>query len=328
MRFPCIHAISLVPCALLIACGIAAAQQPCRSTALVTVLDRKTNQPVDGLLARNFLVKFRDREISVRAVAPPPAERRIVFVLDRSGSMTYVSNDPSAGRYDPNLRLRSALGNALSAIPGGDTVAFLAFAGKFANQTEFMPAAIALRRMPEILKWKPEGAGQKGRTALWDNLDSALRILTPHKAGDVIVVISDGEDNFSSMSDGKLREELVAVSVSLLAMLVTDPFAPTPVDPRLPNLLDLVNATGGTATKLGVPPLLIADPDVVLPVRPSQLILQLTHQYDLELDYSPIQSPQKWQLSVTLFGVRQEGASVLSAFPLALRINPIAVISG
>ena len=89
MRFRNREAISLVLCALMLRCIVGLAQRPCRSTVFVTVLDPNTNQPIDGLTASDFHPKFKGSELPIRALGASPPERRIVFVLDRSGSMTH-----------------------------------------------------------------------------------------------------------------------------------------------------------------------------------------------------------------------------------------------
>ncbi len=298
MRFRSSAAVSLALCALLLKCGIATAQRSCRSIVFVTALDQNTNQPIEGLTASDFHPRFRDRELPISAVSSPPLGRRIVLVLDRSGSMTYASHRPPIGNYDPNSLMKLALGDTLPAIPSGDSVAFLAFAGKYSSHTEFMQPTAALEKMPEMLKWKPEGEGNKTRTALWDNLDSAMRMLIPYKPGDLIVVFSDGGDNLSSLPEGKLRDELQYANVPIMAMIVPLPMsAPPPERDGMLMLLDLVKTTGGVARIAGSPGARI-DPDVVLPVRPDQLIRLLARQYELEIDAPWVGRPERWQLGV------------------------------
>ena len=283
---------------LLFTCAILTAQQPCRSTMLVTVLDQNTNQPIDGLSASDFHAKDKGREISIRSVASSPSERRIVFLVDRSGSMTHTSQEPSLKHYDPNVLEKLTLADALSAIPSADSVAYLAFSGKDSHQTEFMQPTEAMKKMPEILAWKPGGKDSKNRTALWDNLDAALRVLTPHKSGDLIVVTSDGGDNLSSLPEAKVRDELLHAGVPIMAMVVPPPLdAPREERDGLLAMLDLVKTTGGVVRLAGsaMPGL---DPEVVRSVRPSQLIQDLAHQYQLEVDAPLIEKPEKWQLDV------------------------------
>jgi hypothetical protein len=161
-----------------------------------------------------------------------------------------------------------------------------------------MDPATALGKMTEIVKWEPEGNGQKKRTALWDNLDAASRMLIPNKPGDLIVVVSDGGDNMSTVHEEKVQKELLSADVSLIAMIVASPFSAIPEEgDSLGALLELVKATGGTVRVAGLT-VLGKDPEVIVPVRPGELIAQLAHQYELEVDEPLIEKPEKWQLSV------------------------------
>jgi hypothetical protein len=279
---------------------------------LVTVLDEKTNQPIDGLTASDFQARVRGREILIRAVAPAPVQRRILFVLDRSASMTSTMYEDSLERFKPNSLEKLTLEDALSAVPSSDRVAFRAFAGKYSKQTEFMQPSAAPGRVPEILSWKPKGRGPKWKTALWDNLDAALRMLTPHKPGDVIVAISDGGDNMSRLSEGKVREELLSAGIPVLAMVVVNSLVASPSDlGGLLSLLDLTKATGGAASAAGsvVPGI---DRGFILQGLPDQLVRQLTHQYALELDVPPMRKPEKWKLGV---GSLNDGRKARLFFP-------------
>jgi hypothetical protein len=282
---------------LFLTTGAGMAQQPCSSTVLVTALDRNTNQPIDGLAANDFHAKSKGREISIRVVAPPPSERRFVFVLDRSGSMTRAG-DPRDSHYDPNHLMKLILVDALFAVPKGDSVAFFAFAGQYSHQTEFMQPAKALEASSEILAWKPEGKGDKLRTPLWAGIDSALRMLSPRRPGDLMMIISDGGDNRSSVSEVQVRGKLLSAGVPILAMVLARPNLSTPEEREAQqSLFDLVKATGGTAGVIGTPVPGI-DLDAIVQVRPSQLISQLAHQYELELDTPSIQKPEKWELGL------------------------------
>jgi len=161
-----------------------------------------------------------------------------------------------------------------------------------------MQPAVALERMPGLLKWKGEGKEDKLKTALWDNLDSALRMLIPQKPSDLIVVLTDGIDNLSSLPEDKVRNELLSANVPIMAMIVPPPLStPRPILDGLLTLLDLVKATGGSARIAGSP-LGDIDPEVVLPVRPGQLIRLLAHQYELEVDAPSVGKPEKWQIGV------------------------------
>jgi hypothetical protein len=280
-----------------LATGTGTAQQPCSSTVLVTVLDRDTNQPIDGLASNDFRAKLEGREVSMRAVGLPPTGRRFVFVLDRSGSITNA-DDHRVLRYDPNKLMKLFLVDAISAVPKDDTVAFFGFAGQYSHQTEFMQPAMALEDISEVLKWNPEGKGDKHRTALWASILAAFRMLSPPRSGDVMVVISDGGDNLSNASEVQVRGELLSAGVPLLALILARPDLKSSEQREAQEgLFDLVKATGGNAVVAGSPAYRY-DREVIIPFRHGGLIAQLAHQYELELNTPSIRKPQKWELGL------------------------------
>ena len=291
MFFLCVAALSVA------SAGYGAfAQRPCRSTVLVTALDRSTNQAIDGLASADFRAKVKGRDVLIRSVALPPTERRLVFVLDRSASMT-SEPEPEDAHFDPNNVMKLLLVDAITALPKGDAVAFLAFAGQHSYKTEFVPQANALGEVSKVLSWKPEGRGQ--RTPLWENVHSALQMLSPHKMGDVMVVISDGLDNLSDVSEVQVRSELLSAGVTVLAMVVVRQNLKTVAQrDEQQSLFDLVRASGGIAVATGSPASRF-DLDIYVPIMPRQMMSQLTHQYELELNTSSIQKPDKWELGLT-----------------------------
>ena len=149
--------------------------------------------------------------------------------------------------------------------------------------------------MPEILSWEP---GTKGKTPLWDNIDAALRMLSPHEIGDVIVVVSDGGDNMSNLNPHQVRKELLEAHVPILPIILVDPtMAPfLSAQEGQKDLLDLAEKTGGAVAVVG--PAWPSIPfGIVSPLTPEQLISQFAHQYDLEVEIPLIQEPERWNLS-------------------------------
>jgi hypothetical protein len=150
-----------------------------------------------------------------------------------------------------------------------------------------MEPTAALGQVAEILSWKPEGKGDTRRTPLWDNVDSALRMLSPPKIGDLIVVISDGGDTVSKLHYDQIRKELIESEVPMLAIAVAHPTAPTPEERRGPqDLVDLAETTGAPATSIPGG------------LAPRILIAPLSHQYSLELEMPAGQKPVTWKLEI------------------------------
>jgi hypothetical protein len=276
------------------------AQSPCPITVPVIGIDDKTGAVIGKLSASDFRAKVKGGEIPILAITNPPTTRRIVFVLDRSGSMTSPRSDSVDS---PRTLANQSLSEAVSAIPSSDVVAFLAFAGKSMSQTEFMTPDSAKAKLPDILAWSPEKNNEL-RTPLWDNIEFALAILKAHASGDTIVVISDGGDNMSKLGESRLEGKLLAADVQLFAVAVTSTSWQTPEEAEgPPNLAKLAEATGG-AFVIVDKPLNNPDPKSHSPIRASQMLSLLAHQYDLTIEI-PAHKPEEWQLTMNADNIRK-----------------------
>jgi von Willebrand factor type A domain len=272
--------------------GRLAAQASCRTSVPVIAL---ASAPTRGFAVNDLRATVKGKEITIKEIKPPPATRRFVFVLDRSGSMIGVRSRPdSPAPYDLDRLMKQDVEQALGDIPKNDSVAFLTFSGGDSTLSEFAIQAAARARLPAIMAWQP----RKGmlKTPLWDNIEIALQMLGPHATGDVIVVLSDGGDNTSKLSMEKVQADLLKTGVPVLAILIADPSAPTPENRAGPGDLARLAAVTGGATALADGRLAGVFPLGTSLLQPNQLIPLLAHQYQLEIETPPIQKPEKWEL--------------------------------
>lgn len=286
---------------------LVAQQPPCRSSVLVTALDEKSNEAIDGLTASSFQASLKSGKISIDSLAPPPIVRRFVFVVDRSSSIIRPVAGFDAPPYDSSLVINQALKETISEMPDIDQVAFLVFNGRSSTRTEFMHPESALAEIPGILKWEPPAQEQQPTTPLWDNIDSALRMLNPRKKGDVIVVVSDGGNDMSRLSRPRIQDELLRGGVPLLAILVAkSSFMPVPeTKAGASDFAELAEATGGAIAPM--PKALQAILPLDAPqLSPARLISLLGHQYELVVDVPPLQKPVKWQLDFKSMEIRKK----------------------
>jgi hypothetical protein len=272
--------------------GQLAAQASCRISVPVIAL---ASGPTRGVATNDLRATVKGKEITINEINAPPATRRFVFVLDRSGSMVGVRHDPdSSGRYDLNGFMKQDVEQALGDIPSSDSVAFLAFSGEDSTRTDFAGLAAARAETPSILTWWP--GKRSHRTPLWDNIETALQMLGAHAAGDVIVVVSDGRDNLSKISMNKVQADLLRAGVQVLAIFIADPYAPIPEERPAPGDFARLAAVTGGATAVADARMIGAFPLGTSLFRPNQLIPLLANQYFLEMEIPPIQKPEKWEL--------------------------------
>jgi len=296
MRYRCLASAFAI--ALFGIQGALAQSSSCTVSALVTVVDRHSYLPIDGLAAKEFMAKFQGSEVAIHSVSRAPSPRRFVFVIDRSASMVARHDETPRGAYDPAYLSSAILDDSFKAIPRSDSVALLVFAGVFSDEAPFSDPPTAALKMHELLKWSASGKGNKHRTPLWDNIDAALRMFGTPREGDAIIVVSDGGDNLSKLRQSDLQKRLLAAGVPVLAMKLSDPFAATPEELMgSGEFIELAKNTGGSAIFIGQA-LSSPDTDVVLHVRPGQLIRLLAHQYRLELEIPALPKPEKWHLEL------------------------------
>jgi hypothetical protein len=303
---PALLSIVLLLCS---ATGYLKAQPECRSTLPVIALDQKTGAPIDSLAAGDFQARFKGREIPIRTISNPPPTRRLVFVLDRSGSIT---KSLSGSTDSPKIVEDQSLNEILSAIPNSYLVAYLEFAGKSSRQTEFLPPDSAKTKLGDIFSWKPEEKGGF-RTPLWDNIELASKLLNIRAPGDTVIVISDGGDNTSKLSLSRLENNLLAAGIPVFAIVITSGPFKTPEERTGPsNLADLAETTGGALVTVAKS-LQSTDPNGQTPFRgASQLLSLLAHQYFLTIDAPDIRKAEEGRLTVN---TRNTGRKMMLLYP-------------
>jgi Mg-chelatase subunit ChlD len=281
---------------LLFVAGYLAAQPSCRTSVPVIAFDQKTGDTIDSSTANDFRAEMNGSKVRVSALTGPPPTRRIVFVLDRSGSMFPDKLGGAGSDYNRRLLANTALNDALSSVPAVDSVAFLGFAGNCPARTPFLPTDIAKTKSADILGWTPERKCGN-RTPLWDNIEIALRMLNTHMPGDAIIVISDGGDNTSKISETQLQKELLLAGVPVFAIVLANPYSPTSEERAGPgNLQDLAEATGGTFAGIEEPAQ--SSQQVRQLTQSAELVSLLAHQYNLTLELPDFNKPRAWKLTV------------------------------
>jgi Mg-chelatase subunit ChlD len=223
-------------------CGILASAQsepaPSASSLLVNVLDRN-GDAVRDLSKDNFRVRVNGRPAALLQASYSLAPRRIVVLLDMSGSM---AGEPDHKKW---WIAREALEDLLAETPSNVSIALLTFSDQVHDVFEFS------QNRTSMAAWLKERPGKKGddrvhgRTAIFDALLAATKMLGSARPGDAIYVITDGGDNSSHILATKIRKLLLQSGIRLFVFLFAEQQWPGEMQSGTDSLMEMARATGG-----------------------------------------------------------------------------------
>lgn len=226
---------------ILLGCGFLSQAQPApkqpASLLLVNVLDRNGNALRD-LTKDNFRVKVNGRPTALLAAYYGLAPRRIVVLLDMSGSMTGVKDDNK-------WRIaREAVDVLLAETRVDVPVALLTFSSEVRNRFDFSQGR------PSVAAFLKQGPSQQSdnkpmKTALFDAVLAAAKLLEPARPGDTIYAITDGGDNSSHISETDTKKRLVESQIRLFVFLLAEPILTEEERSGAESLIKLARDTGG-----------------------------------------------------------------------------------
>lgn len=214
-------------------------------TVIVNVRDMKGNF-VSSLGLENF--RARKTDVGISAVRSAERKRRVVIVLDASGSMARAPI-PEVTRF--------TAGELVHSLPGEPEFALVVFARKVEGTVPFGHSR------KEVLSAIDEATfvEHKGQTSLWDALSYAMDLLSPAQIGDVVVVASDGGDSTSNTSADKLKMTYISAGVRVFAfepkvgITASSPSGPVQFQTEeqilgIDKLRDFATVTGGAAVAI------------------------------------------------------------------------------
>jgi len=204
------HLVAWLALALLAAAPVRAQDNACRRQSLMASVIDAQGTPVPGLSRANFSARFRGKPVNITFAELDTHTRRIVILLDASGSML-------AERWKPAL---DAVEDVLTKVPARIPIALSVFSDKAESKISFSQGRAAIAAELVVLrggrKALPKG---KRQTALWDSVLDALEMFgTPH-LGDIIYAITDGEDKESRHGSRFVEQTLSYSGIRLFAFL-------------------------------------------------------------------------------------------------------------
>lgn len=186
-------------------------------TILVNVINSHGNA-VRDLTKENFAVFLDGKQAAVTAARYSLSPRRIVVLLDVSGSMYGTRG---SGKWHI---AEEAVRDLLQQTQSDVSIALVTFASEVHEMFDFSQDRTA------ILNWLQENSDRPPRlkrkeTALFDATVRALKLLGDAQPGDAIYAITDGEENASHVSARQAERVLLQSGVRLFTLLFARPGA-------------------------------------------------------------------------------------------------------
>lgn len=205
---------------------------------VVNVVDSR-GVPIRDLTSENFALLLNGKPAVVTNAQYRIASHRIVVLLDVSGSMLGAT---SSGKWRLAVEaVRDLLLEVDSHVP----IAMVTFASGIQETLDFGQGRTA------ILNWLVQNADRppkikKKRTALFDAIASALRLLDSPQTGDAIYAITDGADNASGFTAQTMEEDLLKSGVRLFSLLFIGPVDPQEAEAE-DSFAGMIQDSGGQA---------------------------------------------------------------------------------
>jgi hypothetical protein len=203
----------------------------------VNVVDRRGNI-VRDLRKENFRILIDSRPAQVQDVSYEEAPRRILILLDISGSMGITKEETGKWRV-----ACEAIAAMLAQVPADSPMALLAFDKKVEHAIGFAegrPAIASLLGGGMIVTRSPRA------TAVFDMILEGLKFLQPFQAGDSIYLISDGNDTASHVSSKQTKAAVLESGVRLFSLLLPGPAIFDPDQLTVDDFTQLVRESGGS----------------------------------------------------------------------------------
>jgi hypothetical protein len=206
----------------------------------VTVMG-SAGRPIFDVVPADFQARFRGKPVKILSIVPDKRPRRIVILLDTSGSM---SGEPRGRKWEI---ARAIAAHLVDANLPNTSLALLFFSDQVHEQIGFSDGtpAIAKRLLDISANSDYVKKNVLGKTALYDAVLAALHLLDAPGFSDSIYLISDGGDNKSRSNQRDVRRALVSSGVRLHASVL----APTNRIPEellgLSDITEMTTATGG-----------------------------------------------------------------------------------
>ena len=267
--------------------GFVAPQAPAqdageRRVIPVSVLDREGNL-VTSLTAADFRGEFRGQPVKIVSVTRDTRARRIALLVDTSAGM---------GRPMDKWRFAWwAAGYIASKLPETCSLALLTvalgtrrYSGLTTDRVSFEEAFSKAQRQ------RPVGA-----TTVHDGIVEAGRVFSPAEFGDVVFVVSDVEDTYSTKTPEEVNTALTKAGVRAYILLVPGWQSSDGRKYAQEVSRSLADATGGRVFELQPG----RQPSAEIAVKLEPFLATMLDLYRVEIEFPVhIDKEREWKLEV------------------------------
>jgi len=217
--------------------------QECSSIVFPLNVFTKNGLAVQGVVPDRLLVQVHDEPAKINRFSLDTSPRRVVLLLDTSGSMAGIKHNE--WEFAVNLALF-----AINTIPSDASISV----GSIGEKSQFGDFGDHAQAEARVRALTEKSFG--GHTPLFDSIHQALgKLSTPH-FGDVVYLVTDGGNNASKLDEQAILSELARHDTRVFALLLTRIVTYTREERIGPSLIgELVHKTGGHLTIVPAPPI-------------------------------------------------------------------------
>jgi von Willebrand factor type A domain len=205
---------------------------------VVNVFDAR-GDAIRDLTKESFRVHLNGKPVAVLDAQYSVAARRIVVLLDISGSMR---GEFSTAKWTIT---REAVGELLAEVPPDVPIAMLTFAGEVHNAFDFSHSRTDIAKWLEGVPSQGPSLKSTAKTALFDAILEGLRLLGTIRPGDAIYAVTDGGENASRASRAQTKAALLQSTVRLFAFLLAESSVVFHERVGEDSFLEMVDDSGG-----------------------------------------------------------------------------------
>jgi len=229
--------------AFVVGCTIQALAQtdPCLDRTIPVNVYTERGEAFTPPTAASFQASMGGKPVRVTSVTLDTGPRRVVILLDVSGSMTVAGNLKCGLEFTHNL---------ISLTRLEDSLALLTFNDRIKDVVDFGQSQDTL--LAKVSKLQDADWGH-GRTAITDALGDALAMMKSPRVGDAICLVTDGGDNASQSNRSRVKALVESSNIRLYAFLPAMQYSDSRISREdiTSELRDLAYATGGDFRMFG-----------------------------------------------------------------------------